>query len=176
MKIKRGDVEREFVTYPGLLELAHKHGLKKIETEIVQAPTKGNNYYAVVRASVELENGIFTDVGDASPESVDSRLVPHILRMACTRALRNALGIGTPAVEDLETSGNGKDVSITQDQINYIMDLVEKECYDTVHNKEILANFLKEQNLESIEALTITSASELINKLNKARRRWGFAK
>ncbi|MEW6069756.1 MAG: hypothetical protein AB1485_03990 [Candidatus Thermoplasmatota archaeon] len=177
VKIKRGDVEREFVTYSGLLELAHKHGLKKITTEIVREPTKENNYYAVVRASVELENGTFADVGDASPESVDSHLIPHILRLASTRAkaraLRDALGIATPAAEELE---NGKDTPITQDQINYIMDLVEKEYYDIKKNKEILTNFLKERDLGSIEALTVTSASELINKLNKDKRRYSFAK
>ncbi len=180
VKIKRGDTEREFVTYSGLLELAHKHGLKRIYTEISQMPTKENNYYAVVRASVELENGIFADVGDASPESVDSHLVPHILRMACTRAkaraLRDALGIGTPAVEELETSGNGKDATRTQGQLDYVRDLVKKDYYDTEKNKGILSAFLKENKVESIEKLTQEQADALIKKLDKTKRGYGFAK
>ncbi|MDI6709056.1 MAG: hypothetical protein QME47_08245, partial [Candidatus Thermoplasmatota archaeon] len=42
VKIKCGDVEKEFVTYSGLLELAHKRDLRKIYTEITQVPAKEN--------------------------------------------------------------------------------------------------------------------------------------
>ena len=43
---------KEFVKYPGLLDLAHQHGLSSIEVDIVQMPTNDNGNFAVCRATV----------------------------------------------------------------------------------------------------------------------------
>jgi hypothetical protein len=59
---------KEFVKYPGLLDLAHQHGLSSIEVDIVQMPTKENGNFAVCRATVMSKIGeTFTDIGDANP-------------------------------------------------------------------------------------------------------------
>ena len=49
--------------------------------------------------------GVFTDIGDASPDNVAKHLRPHFVRMSATRAsaraLRRALNISEAAVEEL---------------------------------------------------------------------------
>ncbi|MDI7246606.1 MAG: hypothetical protein QME92_03925 [Bacillota bacterium] len=96
---------KDYVLYGGLLQLARQHGLKRITTNIVQIPSPDNGMYAVVEAEIEIENGLFKEVGDASPESVNRAIQPHILRMAATRAkaraMRDAVGIDLVALEEL---------------------------------------------------------------------------
>ena len=45
---------REFVTYEGLLDEAHKRGLRAVRTAVIQLPAPDNGDTAIVRAEVEL--------------------------------------------------------------------------------------------------------------------------
>lgn len=108
---------RQFVLYAGLLDMAHDNGLKSIHTELVQVPTPENGMVAICKATTyfdevddmsptqEKRGKMFQGIGDASPESVGKMIVPHIIRMAETRAkaraLRDALNIGATALEEL---------------------------------------------------------------------------
>ena len=97
---------KEFVKYPGLLDLAHQHGLSSIEVDIVQMPTKENGNFAVCRATVMSKIGeTFTDIGDANPNNCSSKVAKHLLRMASTRsiarALRSYTNVGMTALEEL---------------------------------------------------------------------------
>ncbi|HHY47130.1 MAG TPA: hypothetical protein GX506_07520 [Firmicutes bacterium] len=96
---------RDYIVYGGLLDLARRAGLRRISTHVVQIPSAENGMYAVVEAEVEVENGVFKEVGDASPGSVNRAIVPHLLRMAATRAkaraLRDAVGVDMVALEEL---------------------------------------------------------------------------
>lgn len=96
---------KSFVTYEGLLDLAHQKGLNSIEVKILQIPSNENNMTAICQAIVTTEKEIFQDIGDASPNSVNRGLVPHIIRMASTRAkaraLRDLTNVGMTAVEEL---------------------------------------------------------------------------
>lgn len=96
---------RDYVLYGGLLELARQRGLKRITTKVIQIPSPDNGMYGVVEAEVETEDGVFTEIGDASPESVNRAIQPHLLRMAATRAkaraMRDAVGIDMVALEEL---------------------------------------------------------------------------
>lgn len=104
----------DVVTYAGLLSLAHDQGLKKIETTLVQMPDQLNGQTAVFLAVIETEKGSFKGYGDANPDNVTARIIPHIIRMAETRAkaraLRDAVNIGVVALEELSTEGNGRTV------------------------------------------------------------------
>jgi hypothetical protein len=93
---------RPFVRFEGLLDLAHRHGLVSLETTVVQVTLD----QAVCQATARFQDGrVFTDIGDATPESVAKHLKPHFIRMAATRAsaraLRRALNISACAVEEL---------------------------------------------------------------------------
>lgn len=96
---------KEFVTYEGLLDLAHQKGLKSIEVDLIQKPTQENNMTAICKATAKTENEIYTDIGDASPQSVNRNIAPHLIRMASTRAkaraLRDLTNIGMTALEEL---------------------------------------------------------------------------
>jgi hypothetical protein len=97
---------KDFVMYPGLLDLGHQKGILKIEVEPFQLPTKENGQFAVCKALVVSSNGeTFTDVGDATPENCNSRVSKHLLRMASTRAIARALrsftNIGMTCLEEL---------------------------------------------------------------------------
>lgn len=104
---------KQYVLFAGLLDEAHSLGLKGIDTELLQLPDSSNGSLAVVKATVEMEDGrVFTGIGDASPENVGRNIAPHIIRMAETRAkaraLRDAVNIGATALEELS---DGDDAS-----------------------------------------------------------------
>lgn len=97
---------KSYVTYNGLIDLAHQIGLQAIHTELLQMPTADNGYMAVFKATItDKEDRVFIGYGDASPKSVGKLLVPHVLRMAETRAkaraLRDLTNVGMTAWEEL---------------------------------------------------------------------------
>ena len=101
--IKLGN--REFVQYPGLLDLAHQKGLSRLEVEILQLPTP-ENPECIVRATAETETGLIcTDIGDANAKNTSSLVSKHLIRMASTRAkarvLRDVTNIGITSSEEL---------------------------------------------------------------------------
>lgn len=110
---------RDFILYAGLLDLAHRKGLKGIATSIVQIPTELNGMTAIVHAVVTMDlepgkdfaSGDFMGLGDANPGNVTRMMIPHLIRMAETRAkaraLRDAVNIGMTAFEELgEAAGH----------------------------------------------------------------------
>ena len=97
---------KDFVTYQGLLDLAHQKGLSRIEVEIVQLPTLDNEHMVIARAVAETRDGdIFIDYGDANPANCNARVARHLIRMASTRAkarvLRDLTNVGMTALEEL---------------------------------------------------------------------------
>jgi hypothetical protein len=97
--------EREFITYAGLLAVAHEIGLDEVNTTILQMPTEANGQTAVVRAIAKGKPGLFTGLGDASPANVNRKVQRHLLRVAETRAkaraLRDLCNIHIVALEEL---------------------------------------------------------------------------
>lgn len=96
---------KDVALYAGLLDLAHRTGLKGIRTQLVQAPTPANGQTAIVWAEVTMEHGTFSGIGDASPDNVGRMVALHTIRMAETRAkarsLRDALNVGGVSLEEL---------------------------------------------------------------------------
>jgi hypothetical protein len=100
---------REFVKYPGLLDLGHQKGIAQIEVELLQLPASNNEYTAVCKATVVSKVGeSFIDLGDANPTNCSAKVAKHILRMASTRAIARALrsftNIGMTCLEELDLS------------------------------------------------------------------------
>lgn len=104
---EKGNVigENEAITFKGLLHLAHDDGLRSVKTELLQVPSESNERTAVVRATVRTRKGVFTGIGDANATNVNRRIVPHLVRMAesraVARAFRVAVNVGAVAVEEL---------------------------------------------------------------------------
>jgi hypothetical protein len=111
LKDRNGRVvgSKEVVTYQGLLSKAHEEGLKYIKTSLIQTPSDENGRVAIARAEVETSRGMFQGYGDASPGNVNPFIVPHLIRMAETRAkaraLRDAVNVGVVSFEELDGEG-----------------------------------------------------------------------
>ena len=97
--------EGDILKYKDLLEMASQQGIEFLGSSIHTIPSEHNGMYAACEAHLKMKDGReFKDVGDASPESVQRTIVPHILRMASTRAkarcLRDAMNYGDPVLEE----------------------------------------------------------------------------
>jgi len=111
LKDRNGRVvgSKEVVTYQGLLSKAHDEGLKSIKTTLIQNPSEDNGRVAIAHAEIETSRGVFQGYGDASPGNVNPFIVPHLIRMAETRAkaraLRDAVNVGVVSFEELDGDG-----------------------------------------------------------------------
>jgi hypothetical protein len=196
IKDKTGRVigTRDVVTYAGLLNLAHEEGLKRIETKPLQLPNDDNENTAVFTAVIETEKGVFTSHGDANPDNVTERIIPHIIRMAETRAkaraLRDAVNIGVVSVEELGLEGNGEAQSngeassgtkpqsaakaannqsgdegpMTEAQRRYLFRLLADEGIEGDEAHEHLKKLL---GVASLKDVTKKQASETIDELSR---------
>jgi len=94
---------REYVTFRGLLFVAHEAGLESIDVKLVSWDPESRN--AILMATVTGQRGTFTDIGDASPTNVNRMIANATIRMASTRAqaraLRSYLGVGFTSLEEL---------------------------------------------------------------------------
>lgn len=177
---------KRFVLYAGLLEEAHARGLRSIETELVQVPSVENGEVAIVRAVVRTEEGKYTGIGDASPQNVGRMILPHIIRMAETRAkaraLRDAINVGVTAFEELggeeaveaaapqaaqradkparpaREDGKG-DMPATRKQLNYLEALISDVVEDGISRFEEMVG-------KPVGQLTREEASEWIGRLS----------
>jgi len=93
---------KKFITHKGLLNVAHSKGLAGIINELVSFI----NNTAIIKSTVNMKDKTsYTCYGDASPDNVNKNIVPHIIRMAETRAINRALrlatNIGECSIEEL---------------------------------------------------------------------------
>ena len=90
---------KDFITYDGLLDMAHQMGLLSIETELVDKDPY------IFRAVAKTETQTFTGYGDADNENVNKMIAKHKIRMAETRAkaraLRDLTNVGMCSVEEM---------------------------------------------------------------------------
>lgn len=160
---------KNFITYEGLLDLAHKKGLQSINVELIQIPNSENNMTAICKANAITNNGTFSDIGDASPKSVNSTIVPHLIRMASTRAkaraLRDLTNVGMTSVEEIsfdETQEENKNISTP----NFY------EEPPTQRQMETIKRLSNELNLAiSYDNLTKKTAGTLISKMLEEKSR-----
>jgi hypothetical protein len=176
---------KRFVLYAGLLEEAHNRGLRSIETDLVQVPTKENGEVAIVKAVIRTEEGKFGGIGDASPQNVNRAIAPHLIRMAETRAkaraLRDAINVGVTAFEELggdeevvepSKSAEGDDgrpraqqeegrgeLPATRKQLNYLEALISDVVEDGIGRFEEMVG-------KPVGELTREEASEWIGRLS----------
>lgn len=97
---------KDFVTFNGLMDLAHQMKLQSITTELVQIPNEENGNQCIMKAVATTEDGkVFEGYGDADPSNVNSMIARHSIRMAETRAkaraLRDLTNVGMTAFEEL---------------------------------------------------------------------------
>ena len=179
---------REFCLYAGLLDLAHQHGLQKLEVELIQTPSETNNHTTICKATATKTGGsVFSDIGDADSSNVNSMIAPHIIRMASTRAkarcLRDMTNIGFTCLEEL---GDMEDVSEQNHQQNHSrnnnskkysngMNLMTEAQRQAILNMakrkrlsdQFLNEMIKEEFSTTLDQLNVNQASTLIQMLQK---------
>ncbi len=143
------------------MDLAHQHNLKSLEVELIQIPTKENNMTAICKATATTEDKIYTDIGDASPQSVNNTIAPHLIRMASTRAkarvLRDLTNVGMTAVEE---------ISYNEETSEYNEPYIANEEPPTKRQLETLKKLADELNIAiNYENLTKRTAGNLISKM-----------
>lgn len=168
---------KQFVTYEGLLDLAHQEGLTGIETELIQIPTKDNDFLAIVQATARTENKTFSGIGDCDNKSANSMIAPHKIRMAETRAkaraLRDLTNVGMTAIEEL---GETEETPITpmqpkgnlsEGQIKRLYAIAKAAG---VNQDQIKVSVKKDYKKDSEYDLTRKEYEELCNRLEKAKK------
>jgi hypothetical protein len=92
---------KRFVTFAGLLALAHSRGL----TSLTADWTYNDAALSLAQAVAVFPFGTYTECGDATPDNVTKKVSPHFRRVALTRAkaraLRDALNIDMVSLEEL---------------------------------------------------------------------------
>jgi hypothetical protein len=173
---------KSVVLYAGLLHVAQEEGIKELSVSIQQIPSIENGQTAIASAKAVTSDGsVFIDVGDASPESVgDDKFVPHLLRVASTRAkarvLRDAYGITMTSVEELvtdRTPPKNEDSHGAQRARPRLVSNREEPATDkqmmVLHSLALQLNFTNEEILK-LDSLTKQQASQTITELSgKAR-------
>lgn len=162
---------KSFVTYEGLLDLAHQMDLVSIDVEILQFPSEENNMTAIAKATASTEKSSFSDIGDANPRSVNNMLKPHIIRMASTRAkaraLRDLTNVGMTAVEELSTED-----TVEKNEESYRSRNLPSSEAPTKRQLETLEKLTADSNQKlDYDKLTKKSAGTLIGKLLKTTKK-----
>lgn len=112
---------KEFITYKGLLALAHKKGIKSFEVISLFVSDDMKRSWCKVR--VHTRSGAFFDgVGSSTPENTGAMTSNHPIEMAHTRAkgraLRDFLNVGMSMVEELKDAKEDvKDDSVKVEDI-----------------------------------------------------------
>jgi hypothetical protein len=102
---------KDFITFAGLLFIAHQTGLISVEsTPVHEDYEKGRFCFRATVKGTKQVNGesvivTFTDEGDASLKNTTKMIHSHVRRMASTRAIVRALrlytGVGMTSFEEL---------------------------------------------------------------------------
>lgn len=174
---------KQFITYEGLLDLAHQKGLTAISTELIQIPSKDNDFLAIVKATAITKDGHrFDGIGDADNKSVGSFIAVHKIRMAETRAkaraLRDLTNVGMTAIEELSDEDRKDNQSTTQSNKSNKGNLSEgqiKRLYAIakaagVNQEQVKSSIKKDYKKDSEYELTRKEYDELCNRLEKAKK------
>jgi hypothetical protein len=160
---------KDYVKFEGLLDLGHQDGLSEVTTDIVDLPTDENGNTCIVRARVVTKRGIFTGIGDASPNSVGNKMIAvHLIRMAETRAvaraLRFATNIGMTALEELGDTAAPKDLKVMSQKQHQMLKGLASDNALPQKAKDAITEFLS----ETLETTKMNPISEYLKTSERA--------
>lgn len=167
---------KDFVLYNGLLDYAHQRGLKKLTVDILQYPNSENGNTCICRATaVDSEDREFSEISDASPESVDSKMVQCFIRCAATRSKSRCLRdlTNTPMVCFEELGADTTVVPNGAGEPKYSSSKTEKAepkpSTPSSSNSSTTQNPipLPQQNSQSVDH---NKSSETVSKISPAQR------
>lgn len=94
---------KDFITYNGLLGIAHEKGLREFKVVDIQVDWGNKQAYCIVKAI--FEDREFFGIGSSTPQNTGNMVKEYFVEMAHTRAkaraLRDACNIHLTAVDEL---------------------------------------------------------------------------
>ena len=105
---------RLYANLDWVLNRAHADGLKRQQVELLQIPCEDNNFVCIMKATIETSTGVFDAHGDATPKNTGKKIVPHLIRMAESRAIGRAMRFAVNAptlVEELSEEDKRQNAS-----------------------------------------------------------------
>ena len=103
---------KKFIKHSGLLNAAHSKGLVAIRTDMVHQADDLVIFKAIVEMPGEK---LYEAYGDATKLNVNGNILPHMIRMAETRAVNRALRFATNiGMTSAEEMGDSKEETTTQ--------------------------------------------------------------
>ena len=154
---------KNFITYEGLLNLAHEKNLKSISVDLIQIPTHENNITAICKSTAPTDSERYTDIGDANPNSVNSNTVTHLIRIASTRAkarvLKDLTNVDITPIDEIFME-DAIDDAIDFEIDNYIEGAPTRKQIDTIKKLSGELNLVI-----PYETLTKKTAGTLISKM-----------
>lgn len=124
---------KRFVTYAGLLSLAHEKGVKKLM--VVDLRVDWDKKCASCTVKCELEDKVFWGVGSGTQENCGAMVREHFVEMSHTRAkaraLRDALNVDLVAVDELS-----KNDEVVEETLVVDVPLVCADCNKTISKAE----------------------------------------
>lgn len=168
---------KEAIKVEGLTAIAHEKGMWKLDTKVVQFPSKDNDWTCICQCTVggydwdpaeqKIVRVEYTDIADANAGNVTSMVAKSYIRMASTRAIGRALRKYTNV--DILCSSEMDSVvedapepSVTVEQLTEIKSLLGQNRLD----KESFIKMLKAMfGKENHMLLTQTEGNRLIAEL-----------
>jgi hypothetical protein len=142
----------QFVTYEGLLMLAHENGIEQIKTELLGIDRK--NKSCEFRAVASGARGIYSGHGDADPTNVGGNILPSFIRMAETRAVARALrlylGIGMTAKNELPAGMENKKKARSPEQTLVPANQAQEDPFHEVGTKVIEAELTPTGQIQEV--------------------------
>ena len=169
---------KEAIKVEGLTAIAHEKGIWKMNTDVIQFPTKDNNWTCICKTTVggydwdPIEQKIvrveYSDIADANTENCTSMVAKSYIRMASTRsigrALRKYTNIDMLCSSEMESViEEPQEPSVTVDQLGAIKSLLgQKGVGKDEFIKMLKAMFGKENHM----LLTQSEGNRLISELS----------
>lgn len=142
---------KEAIKVEGLLAVAHDKGIKSLKTDLIQFPSKDNNWTAICQTVIvgydwdpingkicEVE---FSDIADANENNCTSMVKASYIRMASTRSIGRALRKYTNI--DMVCSAELSD--ITEDSEDSSVQLITTEMLEGVKSLINVKHISKEE-------------------------------
>lgn len=172
--------EKTVVRYGALLAAAHTQGLKTIQTAVIQAPSPDNGRLAIVECAVVTDKGTFHGIGDAGPESVQRHMLPHLLRLAETRAkaraLRDALNVSAVSLEEIGEDSDIADEIEVPDNVRPMTPRTQRQrqprrdSHMTDAQRRYLFRLLAQQGVDTADAANALCERAEVNDLRDIDR------
>lgn len=142
----------DLISYEGLRKLAHDK-IQKIFVNMISIPDETRRY-AIARATVYSTDGkIWQAIGDASHENCAPEVVPYLIRIAEIRAkgraMREMLGLDIIMLEEVFPH---RGMSITQEQIQRIVQIMESRNISKEEGLSLLQRTLNKDSLRDLNA------------------------